>query len=222
MSDSLARLQERLGYVFTDGALLELALRHRSAGAWNNERLEFLGDAVLGYLVAERLFNDRPGDREDRLTLMRAQLVRREALFEIARHLELEQVIRLGTGAASGGGHRRASVLADAVEAIIGAVHQDGGIGAARGVVRDLWRDAISKVDVDVLKDPKTRLQEHLQSRGEALPVYTVASTEGADHQKIYEVHCVIESEAQPGVGIGRSRREAEKNAAADLLERLA
>ena len=106
MSDSLARLQERLGYVFTDGALLELALRHRSAGARNNERLEFLGDAVLGYLVAERLYNDRPNDREDRLTLMRAQLVRREALFEIAKHLELEQAIRLGTGAASGGGHR--------------------------------------------------------------------------------------------------------------------
>ncbi len=214
-------LQARLGYVFNDQTLLELALTHRSVGGRNNERLEFLGDAVLGYLVGELLYNERPNDQEDVLTLMRARLVRKETLARIAAELELGRHIRLGTSAASSGGHRRASILADALEALLGAVHQDAGLEAARAVVTRLWRKSIDALEPGALKDAKTLLQEWLQGRALPLPDYEVVRTEGAEHQKIYEVHCRVVCESEPAVGIDRSRKLAEKAAAAAMLERL-
>ncbi len=214
-------LERRLGYAFDDPSLLTLALTHRSAGTPNNERLEFLGDAVLGYVIGNILFSERPNDREDTLTLLRASLVRREMLADIATSLELGSALKLGASAASSGGHRRASILADALEAIIGAIHEDSGLDAARAFIQRHWRSAIDAAEMENLKDSKTRLQEWLQGRGEALPSYTVVATEGAEHQKSYEVHCHIEREAEPAVGVGRSRRAAEKAAAAAMLERL-
>jgi ribonuclease-3 len=214
-------LQARLGHVFQDQALLELALTHRSVGGRNNERLEFLGDAVLGYVVGELLFNERPNDQEDMLTLMRARLVRKETLARVAAELELGRHIRLGASAASSGGHRRASILADALEAVLGAVHQDGGLEAARAVITRLWRESIDTLEPDTLKDAKTMLQEWLQGRALPLPDYEVVRTEGAEHQKIYEVHCRVVCETEAAVGIDRSRKLAEKAAAAAMLERL-
>ncbi len=214
-------LQARLGHVFSDQALLELALTHRSAGGTNNERLEFLGDAVLGYVIGEVLFNERPNDQEDILTLMRARLVRKETLARIATELDLGRHIRLGASAASSGGHRRASILADALEALIGAVHQDAGLETARELITRLWRDSIDQLDPGTLKDAKTLLQEWLQGRALPLPDYEVVRTEGAEHQKIYEVYCRVACESEPAVGVDRSRKLAEKAAAAAMLERL-
>lgn len=214
-------LQARLGHVFSDQALLDLALTHRSAGGTNNERLEFLGDAVLGYVIGEVLFNERPNDQEDILTLMRARLVRKETLARIATELELGRHIRLGASAASSGGHRRASILADALEALIGAVHQDAGLETARELITRLWRDSIDQLEPGTLKDAKTLLQEWLQGRALPLPDYEVVRTEGAEHQKIYEVYCRVACESEPAVGVDRSRKLAEKAAAAAMLERL-
>lgn len=214
-------LQARLGHVFSDQALLELALTHRSAGGTNNERLEFLGDAVLGYVIGEVLFNERPNDQEDILTLMRARLVRKETLARIATELDLGRHIRLGASAASSGGHRRASILADALEALIGAVHQDAGLETARELITRLWRDSIDQLEPGTLKDAKTLLQEWLQGRALPLPDYEVVRTEGAEHQKIYEVYCRVACESEPAVGVDRSRKLAEKAAAAAMLERL-
>ena len=213
--------EARLGHRFSDAALLKVALTHKSAGAPHNERLEFLGDAVLGYVIGHVLFTEKPGDREDGLTLMRASLVRRECLAEIASELDLGALVRLGPAAASSGGHRRASILADTLEAVIGAVHEDGGLEAARHVIERLWRPRLEEVSTEELKDPKTLLQEWLQGRGLPLPEYTVARTEGAEHKKLYEVHCRVANQEDYSVGIDASRKSAEKAAARAMLERI-
>ncbi len=215
------RFEKLLGYEFSNPSLLELALTHRSNGPPNNERLEFLGDAVLGYVVGDLLYKQKPTAQEDALTLMRVSLVRRETLAGIARELNMGDHLRLGASAASSGGHRRDSILADALEAVIGAVHCDGGIDASRGLVERLWSKAIAAADPEGLKDTKTRLQEWLQARGLLLPEYVVAATEGLEHKKSYEVHCRISGQEQPSVGVATSRRGAEKAAAEAMLERL-
>ena len=169
----MRRLQERLAYEFEDIGLLERALTHRSLGARNNERLEFLGDAILGFEVADRLYHQVDDADEGQLSRMRAHLVKRETLARIARELKLGAILRLGAGELRSGGQTRDSILADAVEAIIAAVYLDGGIDEARNLVRRLLGDRLADPTPETRrKDPKTRLQEYLQSSGKPLPSY--------------------------------------------------
>jgi ribonuclease-3 len=217
-----ARLAERLGVDFADPALLERALTHRSrAGKRNYERLEFLGDAFLGYVVAEELFRRLPEAREDEMSLMRASLVRGPTLAAIARELGLGDWLRLGTGEQKSGGHRRDSILSDVVEAIIGAVLLDAGEGPARALVLRLLGPRLDAARPGVArKDPKTRLQELLQGRGEGRPEYEVLEVAGSDHDQQFRVACAA------GVGVraegrGRSRRAAEQAAAERVLAEL-
>lgn len=217
----MKRLQKRLGYSFRDSGLLERAISHRSVGAHNNERLEFLGDAILGFEVADYLYRHIADADEGQLSRMRAHLVRRETLAEIARDLELGDVLRLGQGELRSGGQSRDSILADAVEAIIAAIYLDGGLDDARAVVRRLLGERLSAPAPQLRrKDPKTRLQEFLQSNALPLPVYEVLQVTGDPHDQTFRVRCTTgpggESE-----GVGSSRRKAEQAAARKMLERL-
>lgn len=220
----LTELQRRLDYRFADLRLLELALTHRSlSGRHNNERLEFLGDAFLGYVVAAELF-DRHGDaKENQLTLLRASLVRGKTLADLARALGLGEFLRLGSGELKSGGFRRDSILADAVEAIIGAVLLDGGPEASRALILRLLGDRLERARPgEVSKDPKTRLQELLQGRGEALPEYEVVQVVGSDHAQTFTVACRVPVLGDGVSGKGRTRRAAEQQAASEALDRLA
>ena len=221
MSDD-ARLQQRLGHRFGDVALLRQALTHRSFGAPHNERLEFLGDGVLGCIVAEALIRRHPQASEGELSRQRASLVRRESLAEAASALGLAAHLRLGQGAREQGAAPRPSILADALEALIGAVFLDGGYDAARAAVMRVLGDELEGAgEVAGEKDPKTRLQEVLQARRQGLPRYDVVATRGAAHQQTFDVECRIEGLGLSGRGSGFSRRAAEQQAAADLLRKL-
>lgn len=192
-------------------------------GAANNERLEFLGDALLNAAMAVELFRRRPDAPEGELSRLRAALVRGETLAEIARELGLGEVLRLGEGERKSGGHRRDSILADALEAVIGAVYLDSGFDTARAVVAGLFRARLDELpSADALKDAKTRLQEYLQGRSASPPDYDVVGTAGADHARRFTVRCRI-----PGIGLERmatatSRRKAEQGAAQACLDALA
>jgi ribonuclease-3 len=222
VSDGDGRLQDRLGYAFNDRHLLEQALTHRSVGARNNERLEFLGDAILSFVVAELLYQADPDAHEGRLTRLRAHLVRRETLAAIARELGLGEVLRLGPGELKSGGRGRDSILADAFEAVIGAIYLDSGMASCRGVLEILYRDRLARAAREAgLKDPKTRLQETLQGQGRALPQYAVVKLEGAAHDQSFTVECLVEGIASPVTGHGSSRRKAEQDAASRALEEL-
>ncbi|MCW9078260.1 MAG: ribonuclease III [Gammaproteobacteria bacterium] len=217
----MRRLQQRLGYQFLDPDLLERALSHRSLGAKNNERLEFLGDALLGFEVADHLYRRVRDADEGQLSRMRAHLVKRETLAGIARGLELGDILKLGAGELRSGGQTRDSILADAIEAIIAAVYLDGGIDEARALVRRLLGERLADPTPETRrKDPKTRLQEHLQSVGKALPRYEVVGTSGDQHEQIFRVVCstglVDDTE-----GEGSTRRRAEQAAAKSMLARL-
>jgi len=213
----------RLEYSFRDAALLGLALTHRSSGRLNNERLEFLGDSVLNMLVAEWLYDSFPRTEEGTLSRLRATLVRRETLASLGAELGLGEHLRLGAGELKTGGARRRSILADALEAVIGAVFLDGGAEAAREVVRRIFAQRFAGVDPDaVTKDPKTRLQEHLQKRGIQVPEYRVVEVRGAPHDQHFVVECQTSSLAAPVRGEGRSRRSAEQDAALRAFEALA
>jgi ribonuclease-3 len=214
----LSGLEAALGYTFVDKDLLLRALTHKSVGRDNNERLEFLGDAVLGYVVARRLFETRPSDGEDVMTLMRASVVKGETLAQVAAEVGIAAHLRLGVGERRSGGHERASILADALEAVIGAVHEDGGIEPARRLVETLFDARLQKLDPDAIKDPKTRLQERLQGSGLALPSYEVVGTQGADHQQVFSVRCRVAALGVELVAEGSSRRNAEKQAAEAML----
>lgn len=217
----MRRLQERLAYEFEDIGLLERALTHRSLGARNNERLEFLGDAILGFEVADRLYHQVDDADEGQLSRMRAHLVKRETLARIARELKLGAILRLGAGELRSGGQTRDSILADAVEAIIAAVYVDGGIDEARNLVRRLLGDRLADPTPETRrKDPKTRLQEYLQSTGKPLPSYDVASTSGDQHDQTFRIVCST-GLAEDTEGEGSSRRKAEQAAARAMLERL-
>ena len=218
----LARLEGALGYAFRDRALLQRALTHRSAGASHNERLEFLGDAMLGYLVARRLFDAFPDAREEDLTLMRAGLVRKHALAEVARDIALGDHLLLGSGERSSGVRDRASVLADALEAVVGAAALDGGIDAGTAIVDTLFGARIAAFDGPPPKDAKTRLQEIVQGRGMALPEYMVEDVGGKAHARRYVVRCCVDALEVAATGTASSRREAEQAAARGVLERLA
>lgn len=216
------RLCAALGYRFAEPGLLELALTHRSAAGPNNERLEFLGDSVLNFIIADALYGRHPHASEGTLSRMRASLVRGDTLAEIARELELGEYLRLGSGELKSGGFRRTSILADALEAIIGAVFQDGGIEAARALVLRFFAARLDSSEPGVaLKDPKTRLQEHLQARGLPLPGYEVVAVVGQSHNQTFTVHCRVSGLETPSVGEGSSRRKAEQSAAQHALERL-
>lgn len=216
-------LERLLEYTFADQVLLEQALTHRSAGSRNNERLEFLGDAILGSVVAAELYRRYPGAKEGELSRLRANLVRRESLAEIAQQLDLGQHLTLGAGERKSGGHRRDSILSDTVEALLGAIFLESGFAVCQRCILRLFSarlDALS--DVASLKDAKTRLQEYLQSHHLPLPEYTVQEVSGEAHAQFFKVECSVDGVAlSAGKGQGSSRRQAEQNAAADLLARL-
>ena len=218
----LERLQRQLGYRFKDPEWLRQALTHRSAGSRNNERLEFLGDAILGFEVAENLFRQHPGATEGELSRARAQLVKRETLAAAARRLDLGDYLVLGAGELRSGGQNRDSILSDAVEAIIAAVYMDSGIEEARRMVRKLLEREIAVTTPQTqLKDSKTRLQELLQARSLALPAYEVISLEGSAHDQSFTVKCRVEDLGLETTGTGSSRRKAEQEAAAAMLKRI-
>ncbi len=216
----LATLESRLDHRFGDPALLEQALTHRSHGARHNERLEFLGDSVLNFVVAAMLFERFSKIDEGDLSRLRANLVKQASLADIAQKLELSQYLRLGEGELKSGGFRRPSILADTVEAIFGAVFLDGGFDAARKVIVKQYQPVLASVDPKTLgKDAKTLLQEFLQGRKLALPVYAVVATHGAAHSQQFEVECTIPALEIKVVAPGATRRAAEQSAAKLALE---
>lgn len=218
MRDSVAGID----YRFQDPQLLRAALTHRSVGAGNYERLEFLGDSVLSLVVAMRLFELRPEANEGDLSRMRARLVRGATLSEVATSLGLGKQLSLGEGELKSGGFRRASILADAFEALLGAIFIDGGYAACREVVLRLFDPLIAGLpDAEALKDAKTRLQEWLQARGRPLPEYELLHEEGADHAKKFHVACRLADDGATVAADGSSRRKAEQEAAGLLLEAL-
>lgn len=210
-----AALCTRLGYKFLNAGLLETALTHRSYGGSHNERLEFLGDGVLNFLVAELLYRRHPGAPEGVLSRMRASIVRGETLAQAARSLALGPCLRLGGGELKSGGDERDSILADAIEAVLGAVYLDGGLDAAREFVEKHLGDTLAEARPDELvKDPKSRLQEYLQQHAREVPRYDVVEVSGAPHAQHFVVECIIEDVARRFKGEGASRRSAEQQAA--------
>ncbi|WP_296891681.1 ribonuclease III [Thiobacillus sp.] len=209
------RLQQALGYTFARSDLLTQALTHRSYGALNNERLEFLGDSVLNCTVARALYDAFPELPEGSLSRLRANLVRQETLAEIAVTLKLGESLRLGEGELKSGGFRRPSILADALESLFGAIFLDAGFEAAQRVVRGLFDPLVAKIDPRASsKDPKTELQEILQSRRLPLPDYRLVGTQGEAHDQSFIVECVLAKPVLSTRGIGKSRRAAEQEAA--------
>ena len=218
----LAALQQRLQHTFRDPGLLVQALTHRSFSSEHNERLEFLGDSVLNLAVAGLLYERLADQAEGDLSRVRANLVKQETLHQLALGLGLSEVIRLGEGEARSGGSKRPSILADALEAVIGAVYLDEGFVPAQTLVRRLFQEVeITPQMQAAAKDPKTELQEWLQGRRMKLPVYRVAGTLGAAHKQTFEVECEIPDLGQTERGIGASRRAAEQAAAAAILMAL-
>jgi ribonuclease-3 len=222
-SDELPAWVERsLGHVFTHPELCHAALTHRSAGADHNERLEFLGDSILNCGVARMLFDAHPDADEGALSRLRATLVSGETLALIAAELGLGDHLRLGSGELKSGGFRRASILADALEAVLGAIFLDAGFDAAAAAVARILGPRMAQLPAaDSLKDPKTRLQEALQARGLALPVYTLTAVTGDPHLQSFTVCCEVPIFGIAAVGEGVSRRRAEQLAAAKLLALL-
>ena len=223
MTKSPESLAELFGYRFDDPGLLTQALVHRSAGSRNNERLEFLGDAVLGCVIADQVFARHPGAREGELSRMRSTLVRRESLAELASELDIGAYLKLGPGERKSGGHHRQSILADAFEAVLGAIYLDGGFESCRQVIVDLFTEKLDAIDdIDQLKDPKTRLQEYLQSRRMPLPEYSVVEIAGESHAQSFRVRCTVsDTGIESTEGQAKSRRRAEQDAAGKMLVQL-
>ena len=213
---------DRIGHAFTDQGLLAQALTHRSAGAPHNERLEFLGDSIVNFLVAETLFQRWPKADEGALTRARAELVREAALATIARHLQLGERLTMGPGEMKSGGHRRDSILADALEAIVAAIYLDSSFETCRTVVLPWFEESLAALPVGrPEKDAKTRLQEWLQGHQRPLPVYDLVSESGDDHAKLFLARCTTLDPPLTADGEGTSRRNAEQVAAAALLDKL-
>jgi ribonuclease III len=219
----LTPLQARLAYQFRDPALLQLALCHRSAGKPDNERLEFLGDAVLGFIVADLLYRRHPTASEGELSRLRAKLVQRSMLAAIARQLQLGDHLRLGQGELKSGGAQRESILADAMEALVCALYLDGGLAVCSGKLEEWMGPLLDDTDSgdQPAKDPKTRLQEWLQAHRKPLPVYTVTHISGSDHEQHFTVSCQVAPLPTALRGSGSSRKEAEQQAAALVLQQL-
>lgn len=222
LNHSIEKVEQVIAYQFTQNHYLETALTHRSAGSKNNERLEFLGDSILNFVIAEALYHQFPDVDEGKLSRLRASLVRGSTLAILACELNLGDFILLGPGELKSGGFRRESILAGTLEAIMGAVLQDGGFEAAKAFILDLYRSALEDVCADrELKDPKTRLQEYLQAKKRALPAYSVISIDGEGHNQHFTVNCEVDGVDGKIIGLGDSRRKAEQNAALNALELL-
>jgi ribonuclease III len=222
MDPRLEALQQRLGHRFQQPELLTRALTHRSFGAEHNERLEFLGDAVLSVAVSRLLYDRFAGSDEGDLTRVRAHLVREDSLHRAALMLRLAEVLRLSEGEARGGGAQRPSILADAMEAILGAVYLDGGHEAAQTLVEQLFGEIIASTTADSWrKDAKTELQEWLQARRLPVPGYRITTTRGQAHAQTFEVECSVPALSLTASGEGRSRRAAEQEAARKTLQAL-
>lgn len=218
-NDALCR---KIGYIFNRPDLLRQALTHRSHSLLHNERLEFLGDSVLNCAVAGLLFRHFPDLTEGNLSRVRANLVNQQALAEVARELELGKQVRFGEGEIKSGGEKRPSILADALEALLGAVYLDGGFAMAEKVVTTLFTPLLQELDTETLgKDPKTLLQEYLQSRRLTLPRYAIIATTGEAHQQHFKVECAISKLNISTMGEGPSRRSAEQEAARQAYEQL-
>jgi ribonuclease-3 len=215
-------LSRALAYEARQPDLIEAALTHRSAGGRNNERLEFLGDGVLNCVVADLLFREFPLADEGELSRLRASVVRGESLAAVASELGLGEQLRLGPGELRSGGHRRESILADALEALFGAIYLDGGFTAVSAVIERLMRPRVAGLPhASELKDPKTRLQEYLQGRGFRLPIYALEGIQGEAHNQVFTATCEIEALGLLTRGQGQSRRRAEQDAAQRALDAI-
>lgn len=215
-------LAARLRYEPRDPGLFVVALTHRSAEGPNNERLEFLGDSVLNLMLSERLYREFPSATEGDLSRLRARLVSEEPLADLASAMSLGELLQLGSGELKTGGFRRQSILADAFEAVCGALYLDGGLESVRSQVGPMFEARIAALpEPSTLKDPKTRLQEHLQAHGWALPVYSVKRTSGEPHEQVFLVSCAVSHASVETEGEGPSRRRAEQVAAQAALGAL-
>ena len=222
MNDGLVALQLRLQHDFATPQLLTQALTHRSFSIDHNERLEFLGDSVLNLAVADLLYAQLKALPEGDLSRVRANLVKQDTLHQLALELGLPEVLRVGEGEARSGGHKRPSILADALEAVIGAVHLDAGFAAAQALVQRLFKGVEINPQMEAIgKDAKTELQEWLQGRKMKLPLYRVVGTLGMAHKQTFDVECEITEFGLAERGIGGSRRAAEQAAAAAMLQTL-
>ncbi|MCK3658695.1 ribonuclease III [Pasteurellaceae bacterium Pebbles2] len=220
--NNLDRLQRKIGYEFNHITLLKQALTHRSAAKIHNERLEFLGDAILNLTIAEALYQQFPKCNEGELSRMRATLVREQTLAELARDFGLGDYMALGAGELKSGGFRRASILADCVEAIIGAMSLDSSLPVAMDVVRNWYQTLLAEIKPgENQKDPKTRLQEYLQSKRLDLPTYNVTKIQGEAHCQTFTVECNVPNLDRTFVGVAGSRRKAEQSAAEQMLKEL-
>ena len=219
---SPGKLQHRLGYHFADEELLKQALTHRSFHAGNYERLEFLGDSILGFIIAEYLFQRFPAAKEGELSRLRSRIVKKTTLAQVAREFDLGDFLLMGGGELKSGGFERDSILSDVLEAIIASIYMDGGIDAARDRVLSWFSVRLEQLDLNMaLKDPKSRLQEYLQARGCELPDYQIESVSGQSHEQEFTVACHIVLAQTPAIASGSSRKDAEQKAAAIQLARL-
>ena len=222
MTGSPEVLANKLGLRFNDPELFRRALTHRSANSKNNERLEFLGDSVLGFVIAECLYEKFSDADEGVLSRLRSILVNQSALAHVARQLNLGEYLILGSGELKSGGYRRDSILSDAVEAILGAILKDQGMDVARAWILNLFADSIERLSLENWqKDPKTRLQELLQGRGMELPAYSLLAQEGQPHDQFFRVECRIQLTSQTSLGEGASRKKAEQQEAENMLAKL-
>jgi len=222
MNDAFHKLEQVLGHVFNNKVYLFTALTHRSAGQDNNERLEYLGDALLGFIIADAVYKLHPTASEGELTRLRATLVKGETLASIARRLNLGNYLKLGSGELKSGGWRRKSILANTLEAIIGAIYLDAGMDTCRKFILALYEDLLKHASLEnLVKDPKTRLQEYLQSLQQDLPDYQVITEHGEAHARIFTVQCLIGKFNISVQAEGRSKRSAEQTAAQMALDLL-
>lgn len=216
------RLQQRLGYQFREQVHLDLALTHRSCGASNNERLEFLGDSILNFIIGEALYLRFPEAREGQLSRLRSQMVRGETLAQLAREFELGECLILGEGEMKSGGHRRDSILADTIEALIGAIYVESGYDLCRERVLSWYGSRLAQLSLDTpAKDAKTRLQEYMQAQQLPLPEYVIVDVNGEAHAQMFTVECRLISFKKSAQARASNRREAEKQAAAQIIELL-
>lgn len=222
MSADFDELYKRLNYTFKQKTYLVNALTHRSRGSQNNERLEFLGDSILNFIIADALCDAYPDAPEGELSRLRSYLVKGETLANIARELDLGQYLRLGQGELRSGGFRRESILADCFEALIAAIYLDANIEQCQAVVKQIYKDRLLDKSLHThSKDPKTQLQEYLQGKKLPLPVYHLVKVEGEQHKQRFTVECHVESLKLTSCGQGESRRKAEKEAAIALIQQL-
>jgi len=221
LNKCLQSLCKKLGYQFEDPDYLKMALSHRSVGKKNNERLEFLGDSIIGYVMADELYHRFINDNEGNLSRYRSLLVKGETLASIARQFDLGEYLNLGGGELKSGGFRRTSILADAMEAIIGAIALDSNIEQARSCVLSWYKERLENITSLDLKDPKTRLQEYLQAKKFDLPYYEVINVDGKEHAQTFHVNCIVKEINAMASAVGSSRRAAEQKSAELMLEQL-